>query len=286
VVLSQQVALSVVQKTKQAAKSSTTSLAVSVKVAGNHVRRHWWCSPMILALVPIISILFLQQLPSMPSFWRVGKMDDVFLSPYARLIISSFLLSNLSYLLSGAFLAVKLSSSSSLSGNNVTNNNNKKPRRLRLMVTRYTWLGVWIMAAGIISTIFHSVQALGPYALAECMCYLDHAVALSAMAYFLHVCGPPSRTVWSWGIAGLVVLALPVSSGIYAYSHSAWHFLSATAATIWALQGFQQRPNATLRKRHQKHLGSDLMVFRNVTNDNVAVSSKLSQQQQQEPPQV
>jgi hypothetical protein len=95
-------------------------------------------------------------------------------------------------------------------------------------------LGVWILLAGAVSTIFHSVQALGSYVIAESLCYVDHGVAISAFLYYFKTCGFPSKKVWALGIAGL--LALVFTHPFYAVLHSLWHFLSAAAATLWAIE--------------------------------------------------
>ena len=96
-------------------------------------------------------------------------------------------------------------------------------------------LGLWILTAGLISTVFHSVQALGSYSVAESLCYIDHGVAISASFYFLDTCGLPSKRVLALGLAGLAALAFTYPS--YAFLHSSWHFLSAAAATKWAIEG-------------------------------------------------
>jgi hypothetical protein len=106
--------------------------------------------------------------------------------------------------------------------------------------TRYSMLGVWIITAGLISTIFHYVQALGSYQLAIDLCFLDHAVAGSATLYFLDTCGIPSRMALLIGAVALVTLV--ITSPGYAFLHSSWHYLSAVTATRWALDGYSRLP--------------------------------------------
>ena len=93
-----------------------------------------------------------------------------------------------------------------------------------------------MLSSGLISTVFHTEQALGSYALANSLCYIDHAIAGTATFYFFHTCGLPSKRVWALGVAGLACLAIPHPA--YAWLHSSWHFLSAGAATLWALESF------------------------------------------------
>jgi hypothetical protein len=95
----------------------------------------------------------------------------------------------------------------------------------------------WILTSGLVSTIFHSVQAMGGYGgtLAEALCYIDHGVAGAAVFYFWNICGRPRRHTLHVSAAGLVALALPLRPG-YAWLHSLWHLLSATAALLWAFQ--------------------------------------------------
>lgn len=109
---------------------------------------------------------------------------------------------------------------------------------LRLQQPR-TGLAFWILTSGLVSTIFHSFQAMSgsaeASALAEALCFVDHGVAGASVLYFWNVCGRPRRSTVVVGVAGLVALALPLRPG-YAWLHSLWHFLSATAALLWAFQ--------------------------------------------------
>ena len=96
-------------------------------------------------------------------------------------------------------------------------------------------LGIWVLACGLISTIFHSVQALGSFAVANALCYVDHAFAISAAFYFLKTCGMPSRRTLTIGVISLITLAVTYPG--YAWLHSTWHYLSALTATKWAVEG-------------------------------------------------
>jgi hypothetical protein len=203
---------------------------VSWKAAAmNSLRETWWLSPMLLALIPIYSAVFLRRCACMPEWWQVVKMDTIRQSKDAALIIGGFLVSNIAYFASGVFLLARFPIRSV----------KKRDALLPLLKpTPFSMLGIWILLAGTVSTIFHSTQALGSHAMSESLCYVDHAVAISAAFYFLKQCGFPSRKVWAIGIASLITLVFYHPS--YATIHSLWHFLSATTATQWALEGYQR----------------------------------------------
>ena len=193
------------------------------------LRQTWWLCPMLLALVPFYSALFLGKCASMPEWWQVVKMDTIRQSNDAALIIGGFLVSNIAYFASGAFLLTRFP---------VRSIKKRESRFPRLKPTSFSMLGIWILLAGTVSTIFHSVQALGSHAISESLCYVDHAVAISAAFYFLKRCGFPSRRVLAIGIASLATLVYWHPA--YAAIHSLWHFLSAATATQWALEGYQR----------------------------------------------
>jgi len=161
----------------------------------------------------------------MPHWWSVVRMDHIASASHANLIIGSFLGSNIAYAISGIYLLKKFWLSEQSQGSD------KECRR-----SRFSMLGFWILVAGVISTVFHSVQALGSYALAESLCYLDHAVAGSATFYFIDTCGIPSKATAY--IGAFAMLALVISTPGYAWFHSSWHYLSAMAATRWAIDGY------------------------------------------------
>jgi len=100
-------------------------------------------------------------------------------------------------------------------------------------------LGVCVLTAGAVSTAYHSVQALGSYAVAQELSFIDHGVALSSGLYFLQRLGLPSWKTLAIGGAGLVSLANPVG-GSYAGLHSLWHFLSASATVSWGFDGYKR----------------------------------------------
>ena len=192
------------------------------------LRQTWWLCPMLLALVPCYSALCLGKCAQMPEWWQVVKMDTIRQSNDAALIIGGFLVSNIAYFASGVFLLTRFP---------VRSVKKRKSRFPLLKPTSFSMLGIWILLAGTVSTIFHSVQALGSHAISESLCYVDHAVAISAAFYFLKRCGFPSRRVLAIGIASLATLVY--CHPAYAAIHSLWHFLSAATATQWALEGYE-----------------------------------------------
>lgn len=192
----------------------------------------WWISPMILAFVPIYCALFKGTCASMPSWWPVVNMNHIRQTAHAAIVIGGFLMSNIAYFLSGTLLIRRFQPRD---GVNVVHASPMSHS------TRFTMLGVWILLAGAVSTIFHSVQALGSYVIAESLCYVDHGIAISACLYYFKTCGFPSKKVWALGIAGL--LALIFTHPFYALFHSLWHFLSAAAATFWAIESHDRLYN-------------------------------------------
>jgi len=196
------------------------------------VQESWWLCPMVLAFVPIYTAVIQGKCACMPDWWQVVRMDSIRQSKDATFIISGFLISNIAYFASGAYLLGRFPVLWI-----------KKRRSLFPLVkpTSFSMLGIWILLAGTVSTIFHSVQALGSHTISESLCYVDHAVAISAAFYFVKRCGVPSWRVWTIGIISL--LALAISHPSYAAIHSLWHFLSAATATQWALEGYQRALN-------------------------------------------
>lgn len=200
--------------------SLTTSIMQSIQ-------KYWWCFPMLLALVPPYCVLFKGSFASMPDWWSVVHMDHIAASDNASWIIAPFLGSNVAYVLSGIYLLKQFRFfDKSQSGS------------LVFRPTKFSMLGVWVLVAGLISTIFHSVQALGSYQIAESLCYLDHAVAGSAVFYFFDTCGVPSKMASIIGAVAIVTLVVTTPS--YAWLHSSWHYLSAATATQWALDGYSR----------------------------------------------
>ena len=180
------------------------------------LRKSWWTFPMILALLPFYCLFFKGVCATMPDWWQVVKIDT-HNTPFS---VGCFLFSNASYFLAGSYLLTRF------------------PFQRKGKVyqpTRFSMLGVWILVAGLVSVIFHSVQTVGSYALAESLCYIDHGIAISSGFYYFDTCGFPSRCTLGLGLAGLAALVFTYPG--YVWLHSSWHLLSAAAATRWALEG-------------------------------------------------
>jgi hypothetical protein len=181
---------------------------------------------------------------AMPHWWQVFDMHHIVARPDAVAVVGFFLLSNLVYFLAAAYLLAKFppeiqkakqdGSATGSATTTATIDTTTAASNRRRVITRHTGLALSIAAAGVISTIFHSVQALGNYRLAQGLCYLDHGIAASSILYFFDVLGWPDKTTATLSAAGLVTLI--VTNPGYAWLHSTWHFLSAAAAISWATQ--------------------------------------------------
>jgi len=182
---------------------------------------------MVLALIPPYCVIFKGSYASMPNWWSVVKFDHIASPDNASWTVATFLGSNVAYALSGTYLIkrFRLLKTSQNDGH-------------QFRQTKFSMLGVLVLVAGLISTVFHSVQVLGPYALAENLCYLDHAVAGSTVLYFVDTCGIPSKMTTFIGILALITLVITTPN--YTCLHSFWHYLSAATAILWALDGFSK----------------------------------------------
>lgn len=207
-------------------KTSSTGQSLmsrATEIFAEALKKCWWCLPMVIALIPLFSALFQRTSASMPSWWALVELDHVLHSPGAVIILGVFLLSNISYFISGIYLYRRYY--------------HLVPNEIETIQERDPLLGGSVLTAGAVSTIFHSVQALGPFSVAEALCYIDHGVAISSILYFYYKCGLPSRTTWVLSIAGFVSLC--VTNPGYAWLHSLWHVLSAAAAVVWARDGLE-----------------------------------------------
>jgi len=226
------------------------------------VLNYWWMMPTFLALVPLYTTFVLGAGdPAMPHWWPVTHMDHIVKAPDAAMVIGCFLLSNIAYFASGIFLLKKFpfvrptSATAAVSTIRSTTGVStvsamaltlrRKVQEWKMVPTQQTWLGLFMIISGLISTVFHTEQALGSYAIANSLCYLDHAVAGTSTFYWFHTCDLPSKRVWLLGIVALAALSIPHPA--YAWLHSSWHFLSAGAATLWALESFDETFGAARR---------------------------------------
>lgn len=219
----------------------------TAKSSWNVLKRCWWALPMSLAIVPVYSALVCKVWPTMPYWWPLTRMDQLFTSPSWGLIVTVFLSSNLFYFASGAYLLGRFS---------WNNNRNDDTRNLK----GFPMLGTFIIAAGTVSTIFHYFQALGSFRIAEALCYLDHAVAISAISYFWHRCGRPGLAASLMATAGLATLAITKPIVIYPYLHSAWHGLSAGAAVFWAHDGMRRRVSMMVMEEEEDVVGGNGVI--------------------------
>ena len=105
----------------------------------------------------------------------------------------------------------------------------------------YQMLGGLVLTAGVVSTIFHYFQALGSFRIAEALCYIDHAVAVTSILSFWNRCGRPGVCTTVIGLTGIAMLVITDPLHIYPYLHSTWHGLSAAAAIMWAHDGVKRR---------------------------------------------
>lgn len=214
-------------KVNDACQRVPSLCSASLKEVCSVVKQSWWCLPMFLALIPIYSAVVHQTSTATPSWWKLENIDSIFNSPYANLLVAAFLLSNIAYFISGIYLLNKFPRIGE-----VEEEENSKS-------VSYPALGSIILTAGGVSTIFHAVQSLGSYAIAESLCYIDHAVAISSCFYFYRKCGAPSGKTLAVGLSGVTMLF--ITGPGYAFLHSAWHFFSAAAAVFWARDGLERR---------------------------------------------
>ena len=214
----------------EAGRTLPSLLSAAVEPIIATLKKCWWCLPMFLALVPPYCALVHRSSATTPSWWALVKLDSVQHSQFAALILGFFLLSNISYFISGIYLYLRY-----------------HHFVLPGVEERDPLLGGSVLTAGTVSTVFHSVQAFGPHSVAESLCYIDHGIAISSILYFWCKCGPPSRTTWLLSILGLATLCL--SGPGYAWLHSVWHVLSSAAAVVWARDGLDAQ---TMKMQHGK----------------------------------
>ena len=180
----------------------------------------WWSLPLGLAAFPLYSAITTGSYACMPEWWPVVCLKGIFGS-FFWVVVSGFLLSNICYFASGAYLVKRF----------ITSNDHQSNKPFLL-------LGTWILLAGLISTIYHSVQAIvGVNNVLHTLAFIDHGVALTAGCYYLDTCGWPSKKVLTIGLSGIACLAVCYNAETYAILHALWHGLSAAAATTWAVEG-------------------------------------------------
>jgi hypothetical protein len=242
--------MSVVHATAQSVRKTTEETVERIHtVAYTSAVNFWYMIPSALCFVPLYTWAFWQTTPVTPTVWKLVNMDFVWrtapCAQWAMSIVTAFLASNASYFVASAYLLHKSGIFRTQHGAPVTTRvvstgsvtasdyfdqrttSNKIPASL----------GWWILSAGCMSTLFHTVQAIGDYSIAEALCYLDHGVAGTAVLYYWFSCGRPSIRTIVCGVAGVMALAFPAASvcpPAYTLLHSLWHALSALAAVLWA----------------------------------------------------
>jgi hypothetical protein len=216
----------------------------------------WYLLPSILCFVPIYTLTVWQTIPVTPDVWKLVNMDFIWWyythKPHAISVIFTFLASNASFFMAALFLLKqsnpvvttitpqqiqKTSSSTSSTVSSTATAIAAATAVLNRGKAIPSSLGYWVLAAGIMSTIFHTVQACGNYRIAEALCYLDHGIAGTAICHFYNRCGTPSLRTILCGIIAFITLAFPITSihlPSYTTLHSLWHTLAAATAVLWA----------------------------------------------------
>ena len=208
-------------------------LLSTVAKSGRFLQKSWFLFPMLVALVPVYCALVTGTFARMPDWWQMVKMDHVRTGALAQVLF--FLFSNISFFAAAGYLLMLFPPRPKIVS--VKEGLPIPTKTMKLHIpSAQSMLGVWMLASGLISTIFHSVQAFGPHPIAESLCFIDHAIAGSSLFYFWHMCGPPSRKVWALGLTAFACLCITSPSWIYTWCHSAWHFIVAFAAVIWVRQ--------------------------------------------------
>ena len=226
----------------QHARAILSASLVGAKYAAS---RSWWCFPFVLTVYPLFYFLAAGKPVTSPAFWSMPVLSSLIHSPSAGVIITGFLLSNLSYFLSGLYLL-----------DLIPDVRWAIPSRRKLMEKKEAGpgfsenplLGTMILLCGVCSVLYHTFQTIGPHEVAETFYYIDHGFAISSMFYFLNLCGVPGKRTLALGTVGLVLLATGSIRGAetYAFIHSFWHFFSAGASVSWAHDGLEkQRANGS-----------------------------------------
>lgn len=214
------------------------------------IMNFWYLLPSLLCFVPFYTLLAYQTMPVTPTIWKLVNMDFIWCAQHAVSIVIAFLASNATFFIAALYLLQQSGTIPSITTMNVRTSNDTQSSMLSLSShderkhSRNSRrrlpaaLGYWVLSAGIMSTIFHSVQALGNYRIAEALCYMDHGVAGTAICYFYYTCGRPSIRTLLCGILGLITLAYPADSilhiSAYTLLHSMWHTFAALTAVLWA----------------------------------------------------
>jgi len=220
-----------------------TIVSASLVGARFAISTSWWCFPFTLTVYPLFHFLASGKPATSPSFWSMPILSSLIHSPSAGVVIGGFLLSNISYFLSGLYLLDVIPR---------LDVRWEAPSKRKLTVKTEPGpgfrdnplLGIMVILCGVCSVFYHTFQTIGPqyHAVAETFFYIDHGFAISTILYFLSLFGVPSRKTMAIGSAGLLMLATGGLRGAeaYAWIHSLWHFFSAGASVSWAHDGLKR----------------------------------------------
>ena len=249
--------------------STVTALRQGTSFA---VRQSWWCFPMILFLIPLISLMNGSS-AQMPSWWAMSNLKHLHESKTGIALIIGFLSSNIFYFMSGLYLLNALpfmrrrNNGNGIcnvngNGNNKTSvNENRSSNQIGTINQNgiHPMLGWIVLSSGAMSLIYHTFQAVGPLNIAESLCFIDHGLALSSGLFFLDKCGLPSLKTWIIGTVSLAFLA--TSGDVYPIVHSLWHLGSASATISWASDGVERRRRFILKTiKEQRELIRDMWI--------------------------
>lgn len=219
-----------------------TIFSASLVGARYAASRSWWCFPFLLTVYPLFYFLAAGKPATSPAFWSMPVLSSLIHSPSAGVIITGFLLSNISYFLSGLYLLDLIPDVrwAIPSRRKLTEKKEMGPG-----FSENPLLGTLILLCGVCSCLYHTFQTIGPqyHSIAETFFYIDHGFAISSILYFLNLCGVPGKRTLALGTTGLVLLATGSIRGAetYAFIHSFWHFFSAGASVSWAHDGLEKK---------------------------------------------
>jgi len=235
--------------TSSSISASTSTLSSIWKGTRSALRQSWWCFPMILVLFPFYCLLNGSH-AQMPNWWSMNNLNHLHSSTIGHLVCTGFLFSNIFYFLSGLYLlnGIPLRNERRLTDEHEGEGEESGMYNTK---TNHPILGWLLLCSGGMSLIYHAVQSLGPWLVAESLCFVDHGLAISSVCCFFDRCGMPSVRTLLIGISSLSLLAVGTDS-VYPVIHSFWHVGSAAAAVLWASDGEERRKRYIVESLRQK----------------------------------